>query len=383
MKILLHGLAMRKRGGGSRHLEGLIESLGQLDRENEYLVCLNSQFEFASPYPNITVLPVRVKSAWHRLWWDQASLPRLARAWRADVVVALFIFGMYTSAAPQIALQRNSQFYCPFFLDRLRGRAAVSLAARRWMAYLTMRASRLIVTPSQSMCDMIRRFHPDLPQERFRVLPHGFERAQVARQALPPVIAQQLERVGNRPMLLYISHLEPHKAHEVALQAMRELQSQGRSACLCLTMDRRDWSAGYDRLIEQVGVWGLSESVINLGRVPEGALDELYRRAAMFFFPSLCESFGFPMIEAMSYGLPMVAADTPINREVCGRAARYYAPLDGRAAAQQIMAWLDAPEQLALARKVSEQQYLGTHLDWLEYGRRFIEILKESALHAA
>jgi glycosyltransferase involved in cell wall biosynthesis len=378
MRVLLHALAMRKRGGSSRHLQGLVQSLGQIDREHEYLLCLNSQLEFTSPYPNICVYSVETTSTWQRLWWDQVSLPRLARERRMDVVVSLLNLGMFWSSVPQIVLERNSQFYCSAYLGQLRGRAAFDMSLRRWMAYLTMRASRFIVPPSAAMREMIRRYHPDLALERFRILPHGFERAQLAGQALPEPAAQQLARVHGRPMILYISHLEPHKGVEVAIWAMRELAQQGQTASLVLTMERRDWPEGYDRLMALVNEWKLENDVINLGRVSESALDELYRRADVFLFPSLCESFGFPMVEAMGYGLPVVAADTPINREVCGEAALYYASPDGAAAAQQLAVLLGSFEQRQWAREISQRQFPRSHLTWPEYARRFIELVRET-----
>ena len=377
MRILIHGLAMRKRGGGSRHLEGLVQALGQLDRDNEYLLYLNRDFDFTSPYPNITAYPVEIKSALHRLWWDQVTLPRLAHERRADLVVALFVFGLFRQGTPQVVFQRNSQFYCDAYLRQLRGRAALNVALRRQMAYLTMRASRAIVTPSAAMSDMIRRHHPDLSPERFYVLPHGFERGQLSQQALPGYITQQLVQSQGRPMILYVSHLEPHKGHDVAIQTVRELKQRGQAVCLYLTMDRRDWPQGYDRLLSQIQAWGLADDVISLGRVPEDALDELYRRADVFFFPSLCESFGFPMVEAMGYGLPIVAADTATNREICGDAALYYPPFDDTAAAQQLKTLLCSSDQRQQARSASEQQFPRSHLNWSEYARRFIELLQE------
>jgi glycosyltransferase involved in cell wall biosynthesis len=378
MRVLIHAIAMRKQGGGSRHLQGLVQALGQIDRENEYILCLNSRFEFQSPYPNITVYPVEIKSALHRLWWDQVTLPRLVRKWRVDLVVALFVFGMFRPTVPQIVFHHNSQFYCDAYLTQLYGKVVLEATLRRKMAYLTMRASRAIVTPSATMRDIIRRYHPDLPLDRFRVLPHGFEREQLGRQPLPDHVAQQLARSQGRPMILYVSHLEPHKAHDVAIQAMHELKRQGQPACLYLTMDRRDWPEGYDRLMAKIREWGLEDDVINLGRVPEGALGELYRRADVFFFPSLCESFGFPLVEAMGYGLPIVAADTAINREMCGEAALYYLPFESTAAAQQLLTLLSSPERRQQMREASEHQFPRSHLCWSDYASRFVKLLKES-----
>jgi glycosyltransferase involved in cell wall biosynthesis len=378
MKIIFHAVAIHKRGGGSRHLEGFIQSLGELDHDNEYLLCLDRRLEYASPWSNITVYPVEIKSLAHRLWWDQVRLPRLALARRADMVVSLMVFGMFWPTIPQISFQRNSQFYCDAFLSQLGGAAAWDMILRRTMAYWTMCASRVIVTPAAAMRDMIRRYHPDLPIERFRVLPHGFDRAQLICQSLPEAISQQLTLAQGRPVILYVSHLEPHKGMDVVIRAMRELKRQEQRACLCLTMDRRDWPEGYDRVMSQVRDWGLAEDVFNLGRVPEGALDELYQRADVFLFPSLCEAFGFPMVEALGYGLPIVAADTPINRELCGEAALYYAPQDAIAAARQLQVLLDSPERRRQASAASELQFPRSHLTWLEYARQFLTLVQGS-----
>jgi len=378
MRILIHALALYKGGGGSRHFEGLVQTLGQIDHENEYILCLNSRFEFENQYPNIVIYRVKIKSLFHRLWWDQMILPRLALKHSVDVVVALFVFGMFRPVVSQIVFQRNPQFYCDIYLSKLRGWAALEMILRRRMAYLTMRASRIIVTPSAAMRDMIRRYHPDLPPDRFRVLPHGFEREQLSRQPLPEPIAQQLTRLQGRLMILYVSHLEPHKGHDVAVRAMRELKRQGQPACLYLTMDRRDWPKGYDRLMVKIREWGLEDDVINLGRVPEGALAELYRRADVFFFPSFCESFGFPLVEAMAHGLPIVAADTAINREMCGEAALYYPPFDSVAAAQRLSTVLSSPERRQQMRAASERQFPKSHLCWSDYASRFLKLLKNS-----
>jgi len=184
-------------------------------------------------------------------------------------------------------------------------------------------------------------------------------------------------------MILYVSHLEPHKGHDVAIQAVRELKQQGQPACLYLTMDRRDWPEGYDRLMAHIRDWGLENDVINLGRVPEGALGELYQRADVFFFPSLCESFGFPLVEAMGYGLPIVAADTAINREMCGEAALYYPPFDSVAAAQRLSTLFSSPELRQQMREASERQFPRSHLCWSDYASRFVRLLQETVANRA
>lgn len=64
------------------------------------------------------------------------------------------------------------------------------------------------------------------------------------------------------------------------------------------------------------------------GWVPPGQLEELYRRASVFAFPSLDEGFGIPVLEAMSRGVPVIASNRPALAEACGEAAVLVDPLD-------------------------------------------------------
>ena len=75
------------------------------------------------------------------------------------------------------------------------------------------------------------------------------------------------------------------------------------------------------RLFEELSALGVAR---DLGSVPYAELPRAYRAASLFVFPSYTESFGHPLIEAMATGLPIVAADTPVNREMCGDAATYF-----------------------------------------------------------
>ena len=70
--------------------------------------------------------------------------------------------------------------------------------------------------------------------------------------------------------------------------------------------------------------------------VPQDHMPDLYRAATIFVFPSFCESFGFPLVEAMASGLPAVAADTALNREICGNAAVFFPVGDWATLRQQL-----------------------------------------------
>ncbi|MGO9241602.1 MAG: glycosyltransferase family 4 protein [Bryobacteraceae bacterium] len=64
------------------------------------------------------------------------------------------------------------------------------------------------------------------------------------------------------------------------------------------------------------------------GWIDDARLAELYRRSSLFAFPSLDEGFGIPMLEAMAWGLPVVASNGSSLPEVCGEAALLVDPRD-------------------------------------------------------
>lgn len=69
------------------------------------------------------------------------------------------------------------------------------------------------------------------------------------------------------------------------------------------------------------------------GWIDDSRLAELYRRSSLFVFPSLDEGFGIPVLEAMSWGLPVVASDRSSLPEACGDAALLVDPGDPEALA--------------------------------------------------
>ena len=72
-----------------------------------------------------------------------------------------------------------------------------------------------------------------------------------------------------------------------------------------------------------------------LGSVPYDKLHQLYRLCDVCVCPSYAESFGHPLVEAMALGVPVVAADLPVHREVCAEAAAYFEVFDEHALAAQ------------------------------------------------
>lgn len=379
MKILIHALAALEIGGSDRHLRGMLSSLETADPAVEYVLYVSTAFPIRNAPRNVTVRSVPLRGLAHRLWWDQVVFPHVTARERADVVWATLSFGMLRPPAPQIVFQRNAMYYCDAYLKTLSPAESLMIRVRRAFLYGAMRASRWVIAPTAAMRDMIRNVHPDLPSRRFEVMPHPFA-PDSAREPLAPGLARQLAAgPAGTVRLLYVGHILSFKALPFLLEVFRlVLDRSARPLRLYLTIARGDWAEGFDAFLRRVAELGLGEYVVVLGKVPGQMIEVLYRACDILVFPSLCESFGFPLIEGQAYGLPIVAADTPVTREVAGRAAVYYSPGDYEGAASVLARLV---EETDLRRSLVEEgraRFAAMRITWSDYSRRCLGLSREA-----
>ncbi|MBI4634960.1 MAG: glycosyltransferase [Candidatus Rokubacteria bacterium] len=378
MRVLIHALAALETGGSDRHLRGMLSSLEAADPSAQYVVYVSTAFPIRQAPGRVSVRSVPLHGQFHRLWWDQVVFPMITVSERADVVWATLSFGMLRPPVRQIAFQRNAMYYCPAYLETLGRRDLLVTRIRRALLYRAMRASRWIITPTLAMRDMIRGVHPELPSDRFEIMPHPYDPA-VAREPLSGAVASALaDAPPGTVRFLYVGHILSFKALPFVLDAFRRaVDRTARPLRLYLTIAPEDWPQGFDRFVRRVEALDLGQQVVILGKVRGETIERLYRACDVLVFPSLCESFGFPLLEARIYGLPIVAADTAVNREMAGEGALYYAPGDVEGAAKLFE--LTAADR-ELRRSLAARRPSGPPgPTWVEYSQRCLELSRAPA----
>jgi glycosyltransferase involved in cell wall biosynthesis len=113
---------------------------------------------------------------------------------------------------------------------------------------------------------------------------------------------------------VYVADGEPHKNHRVLVQAWELLAEQGLRPSLALTLAERD--APLVRWIQDCAT-ARDLRIVNIGQMPHADVQGLYREARALVFPSYCESFGLPLVEAPALGLPVLAGELDFVRDVC------------------------------------------------------------------
>lgn len=125
------------------------------------------------------------------------------------------------------------------------------------------------------------------------------------------------------PYILYVGNAYPHKNCERLVEAFQMLLKD-EPTCHLVMVGREDYF--YHRLKKLAASKDLSAEVLFPGFVTDTDLPDFYRHAKLYAFPSLCEGFGLPALEACQYGVPVVASNNSSLPEVLGEAAVYFNP---------------------------------------------------------
>lgn len=201
--------------------------------------------------------------------------------------------------------------------------------ARTFMSIAAKRAKRIITVSQASKDDIQHYLHA--PADKIEVIYNGLD----ARYLLPPdeaSVANVRERfILNAPFILYAGNIKPHKNVERLIDAFAMLREDGHQDLKLLIIgDELSKYPGIRRLVHR---HHLHAHVRFLGFVPDATLAALYRLASIFVFPSLFEGFGFPPLEAMASGTPVVTSNVSSLPEVVGDAALLVDPLNPSAIA--------------------------------------------------
>ena len=295
-----------------------------------------------------------------RFWYEQRNLPDFIRRSGAHVLLSTGNFALYRSPVPQILLSRNALYTSPDFLRDLRSRGDYRLwidtEVKATLARWSVRAADCTVAPSAAFASELRQW----TGMRMEAIHHGFDREAFFRDQtpLPPDAQAQLAATKDSLRLLFVSHYNYYRNFETLLRALAILKDKQRprTARLILTckLNSKDNPGDYhaDTAAELVRQLRVGEEVVQLGTVPYGSLHHLYRACDLYVTPAYAETFAHPLVEAMASGLPVIASDLAVHREICGEAALYFPRFSPETLADLALRTSESPEQAAAMREM-------------------------------
>jgi glycosyltransferase involved in cell wall biosynthesis len=245
-------------------------------------------------------------------WWYEFGIRRAARGWGADALLMPAGYAARRGPTPQLVVILDVNYLTrPGTYEPLFARYA------SWVAGRSVRdADGLATISAFSRSEISRHLHVDPG------------RVSVVYPGLEPPPEGDFPRPIEAPYALYVGSTERHKNIGLLIDAWAETRPGLKLAIV--GQPGRD----HARLSERAA--GMGGRVLLTGRVGQAALEAWYRHASVFLFPSLTEGFGYPPLEAMQRGVPVVAASAGALPEVLGDAAGYHDPNDSAALASEI-----------------------------------------------
>lgn len=245
---------------------------------------------------------------------QQWAIPRILNRIRATMYHSPYFIVPYFSSVPTVITIHD---VIPLLFP-----GHVSVKARLFYRILIKQALRkaghIITVSEASRRDLIRLFR--LPPAKVTAISlaaaPGFKR-----QPLAALDSLRTRYKLRQPFFLYLGSNKPHKNIVTLLRAWKQLDS----GSVQLVIAGR-WDARHPHPLRYVKKNQMQGRVKFIGEVEDTELPVLYSSAHCFVFPSLCEGFGLPVVEAMACGTPVACSDTPGLKETAGDAALFFDP---------------------------------------------------------
>jgi glycosyltransferase involved in cell wall biosynthesis len=319
-RVLMDATGVRI-GGGFTYLVSIIPRLCEREPDLQIRLLIRHQalYDAIPNRPNLEVINLPPAGIAERLRYVYFEIPRIARSWGADLFYSVGEMVPLRLPCPSIASFRNAFVFTRDISQlTLRDRLRVNLL--RLLGRISAARATRVMFVSKASADWIRT-SIGLPAERTAVVHHGIDAS--AWSNVAPY------RGHPRPYILSVGSIYVYKNFVRLIEAYLELARRNPDAPdLILIGDEvdADHRAQMDRVKQASGA--LSERIHILGAMPHREVQNYYAGARLFVLPSYLETFGHPLLEAMACGVPIVASEYPVFREITGDAAIYADPFD-------------------------------------------------------
>lgn len=257
--------------------------------------------------------------------------------------------------------------------------------AKTWLA---RRQADRVLTVSQSAKQQIVE-SLGYPEERITVISEGPGEGfgVMEDRSTVPGVLERYELPHDKPLLLYVGGISPHKNLQGLLKALERMRQASADAGnspwhMVIVGDYKSDSffGCYQELEELRSKLDLRQDVTFTGFVPNADLIALYNAATLLVLPSFSEGFGLPVVEAMACGLPVAASRVGSLPEVLGEAGLYFDPHDPAEMAlamRQILTNGSLRQRLKAEGLRRSQQF-----SWRRAAQDTVRLFEEMSTHA-
>ncbi len=324
MKIGIEGqrLFRKKKHGMDMVALELIRNLQKIDHVNEYFIFIkpdedDSIFEET---PNFKI--IRLEGGFYPLW-EQFALSKAAVQYGCEILHCTSNTAPVNCTIPLVVTLHDIIYMESSYWRILTGSATLyqkfGNVYRKMVVPRIVKISHKIITVSHFEKNRIGEFFGMKGDKRLTAVYNG-----VSEHFKPVTDVTELKRVKEKYHLpdhffFFLGNTDPKKNTRGTLKAFSDYLKQTGDdyKLVMLDYDRNE----LEKLLDEIGDKGLIDKIVLTGYVINTDLPAIYCQCKVFVYPSLRESFGIPMLEAMACGVPVITSNTSSMPEVVGDAA--------------------------------------------------------------
>lgn len=323
--------AMKVTDGVGRYAIELLRAFSKRDDDNQYFVLKNPQtnfsFEYDHRFHELSVSLNRFSIE------EQLFLPGILSRLKLDLFHSLHAtLPLAHKGAKIVTVHDIFPIFLPWSFGggTVRNKfTAVSFSA---LLRLCLKKATLVIADSVHTARDLSA-HLDLDPGRVRQIYPGTDHLFPSKKPSPKSSDSPEIHAISKPYLITVTNFRPHKNMDKILEAFRLIRSRIPSFTLVVIGDDPKGRASRLGSLEEFE----AQKVRLLGFVSDGMLANLLESSEAFLFPSLYEGFGFPILEAMARGTPVITSAIASLPEVAADAAVYVDPNNAEAIAQAVM----------------------------------------------
>jgi glycosyltransferase involved in cell wall biosynthesis len=307
----------------------LIRNLQVIDKENQYVL-------FIKPDSDHSVLQESPNFRIHLLqggfypFWEQIALPRAAKKAGCQILHCTSNTAPVVTSIPLVVTLHDIIYMESSYLKISRGTGTwyqkFGNMYRKLFVPQIIKKGNKIITVSNFEKIRIGQFFGMDNDPRLTAVYNG-----VSEHFKPVSDQKELARVREKYDLpdryfFFLGNTDPKKNTKGTLQAFSDFLKQTRddTRLVMLDYDHNE----LEKLLEEIGDPNLISKIKLTGYVVNTDLPAIYCQSEVFLYPSLRESFGIPMLEAMACGTPVITSNTSSMPEVAGDAALLIDPFN-------------------------------------------------------
>jgi len=234
---------------------------------------------------------------------------------------------------------------------------------KNWTSQSVKKAKSIVAVSKNTKKDILKQY--DLPAEKVSVVYNGFEKTDG--KPTPSEFAK-------KPYILFTGTLQPRKNILLLIRSFADFSKTHTDYSLIIA-GKKGWL--YDEIFQEVARLGKGEKIVFTDYISDSELIGLYKNAEFFVMPSLYEGFGVPVLEAMSYGCPVISSFSSSLPEIAGEASLYFDPTNANDLTEKMMMLADNNSlKKDLIDKGKEQI---KKFSWRKCAEETLEIIKNAA----